>query len=268
MTILKSGSTGAEVRELQRLLAGRGFAAPDTGEYDAATVAAVRAAQARFSLVVDGMAGPKTVQALAVGIRQPGHLSAADLQRAADTLGVPVAAVRAVNEVESLGSGFLPDGRPVILFERHVMYRQLMAAEKDADALAVRYPNIVNPGRGGYVGKAGEHTRLAQAIAIDRSCAFASASWGLFQIMGYHSERMGYPDVAAFVAAMQRDEGAQLDAFVRFVSTDPALHKALAGGRWSTFAALYNGPAYKDNLYDVKLARAFARYQAEGKEAA
>ncbi|MCF1444640.1 N-acetylmuramidase domain-containing protein [Ralstonia nicotianae] len=268
MTILKPGSTGAEVRELQRLLAGRGFSAADTGEYDAATAAAVRAAQACFDLVVDGIAGPKTVQALRVGARQPGHLTAADLQRAAGTLGVPLEAVRAVNEVESRGRGFLPDGRPVILFERHVMYRQLREADQDADALAARYPNIVNLSRGGYVGKAGEHMRLAQAIAIDRDCALASASWGLFQVMGYHWERLGYPSVQAFADAMQSGEGAQLDAFVRFVTSDPALHKALTGGKWSAFAALYNGPAYKDNLYDVKLARAFARYQAEEREAA
>ncbi|AMP37453.1 N-acetylmuramidase domain-containing protein [Ralstonia solanacearum] len=266
--ILRPGDLGAEVRELQHLLIGRGIAAPDTGEYDAATVAAVRVAQARFGLVVDGIAGPKTVLALRAGSRQPGHLTAADLQRAADALRVPVAAVRAVNEVESLGSGFLPDGRPVILFERHIMYRQLKAAKKSASALAARYPNIVNTVRGGYVGKAAEYLRLAQAKAIDVECALASASWGLFQIMGFHSERLGYPSVQAFADAMQSGEGAQLDAFVRFVSTDPALHKALMGGKWSALAALYNGPAYKDNLYDVKLARAFARYQAEEREAA
>lgn len=109
----------------------------------------------------------------------------------------------------------------MILFERHVMYRQLREADQDADALAARYPNIVNPSRGGYVGKAGEHMRLAQAIAIDRDCALASASWGLFQVMGYHWERLGYPSVQAFADAMQSGEGAQLDAFVRFVTSDP-----------------------------------------------
>ncbi len=181
---------------------------------------------------------------------------------------MPVAAVRAVNEVESLGAGFLADGRPVILFERHIMYRQLRQADRDADALARQFPNIVSPQRGGYVGKAGEHMRLTQAIAIDRDCALASASWGLFQVMGYHWERLVYPSVDAFADAMTSGEGAQLDAFVLFVSADPALHKALAGGKWSTFAALYNGPSYKDNLYDVKLARAFARYQTEGRVAA
>ena len=51
MTVLKQGSLGAEVRELQRLLAVKGLNVPDTGEYGPETAAAVRAAQARFGLV-------------------------------------------------------------------------------------------------------------------------------------------------------------------------------------------------------------------------
>lgn len=263
MTALRRGDVGAQVRELQRLLRRRGAAIELTAEYDAATLAAVRAAQARYGLVVDGIAGPKTLAALQLDGKAPGHLAAADLVRAADALGVPVAAVRAVNEVESLGGGFLPDGRPKILFERHVMYRQLRDADQDADALARRYPNIVNPKRGGYAGGASEHMRLSAAAEIDRACALASASWGLFQIMGYHWQRLGYVSIEAFVDAMRSGEAAHLDAFVRFVMADPALLRALRGQKWGTFANLFNGPAYKDNLYDVKLARAFARYQAE-----
>ncbi|MHA2903701.1 N-acetylmuramidase domain-containing protein [Ralstonia mannitolilytica] len=130
--------------------------------------------------------------ALQAGARDVRHLTAAHLQAAAEALDVPVAAVRAVNEVESLGSGFLPDGRPVILFERHIMYRQLKRAGKDADALAQQFPNLVNPKRGGYVGNAGEHMRLARAVQIDEDCALASASWGAFQVMGFHWKLLDY----------------------------------------------------------------------------
>ena len=263
MTILRLGDIGAGVRELQRLLIATGFNAPDSSAYCDDTTAAVRAAQKRFGLVVDGIAGPKTMAALQAGLRNPRHLTAADLQAAADTLKVPLAAVRAVNEVESRGSGFLSDGRPVILFERHVMYSQLKKAGKDADALARQYPNVVNKQPGGYLGMAGEYMRLAQAIQIDETCALSSASWGLFQIMGYHANRLDYQDVQAFVAAMRTSEAAQLDAFVRFIAADPTLRKALAGGKWAAFAAGYNGPAYRATLYDVKLERAYERYQAE-----
>lgn len=268
MTILRPGDVGADVRELQRLLRVRGARLEMTGDFDTATLAAVRAAQARYGLVVDGIAGPKTLLALQRDTRQPAHLTAADLQRAADMLEVPLAAVRAVNEVESRGSGFLADGRPVILFERHIMFRQLKAAGRDADALARQYPNLVNPARGGYAGGAAEHMRLARAADIDEACALAAASWGLFQVMGYHWERLGYLSVQAFASCMRESEAAQLDAFVQFILTDPALHKALKARRWPTFASLYNGPAYRENLYDVKLARVFARYDAEEKEPA
>ncbi|TPQ33423.1 N-acetylmuramidase domain-containing protein [Cupriavidus pinatubonensis] len=268
MTILRRGDVGAEVRELQRLLRLRGASLDLSAEYEDSTLAAVRSAQERYGLVVDGVAGPKTLFALQVNGKQPTHLGMADLRRAADELAVPLAAVRAVNEVESRGTGFLADGRPVILFERHIMYRQLRSARLDADGLARQFPNVVNPVRGGYVGGTGEHMRLAAAWRLDSACALASASWGLFQVMGYHWELLGFASVEDFADAMRLNEAAQLDAFVRFILADPALHRALKASQWGTFARFYNGPAYKENLYDVKLARAFARYQLDEKEAA
>lgn len=268
MTILRRGDVGAEVRELQRLLRLRGAALDMTADFDDATLAAVRAAQARYGLVVDGVAGPKTLLTLQIDGKQPAHLGAADLRRAAETLDVPLAAVRAVNEVESRGNGFLADGRPVILFERHIMYKQLGAAGLDAYSLARQYPNLVNPLRGGYAGGAGEHMRLNAACQIDAACALASASWGLFQIMGFQWEMLGFACVQDFTDAMRLSEAAQLDAFVRFILADATLQRALKARQWGTFARLYNGPAYKDNLYDVKLARACARYEAEDQVAA
>src|SRR5215471_625131 len=46
-----------------------------------------------------------------------------DFVRAAKALDISVAAVRAVAEIEAAGRGFLPDGRPQILFESHVFGR-------------------------------------------------------------------------------------------------------------------------------------------------
>ena len=44
------------------------------------------------------------------------------------------------------------------------------------------------------------------------------------------------------------------------VEAEPALHKAIKARKWVDVASLYNGPAYKANLYDIKLARAYDRY--------
>lgn len=259
---MRKGDVGAEVHELQRLLATVGLPVECDGWFGDETESAVIAFQQRVGLVVDGIAGGKTLLLLRSGDRQPHLLTQRAIEQAAARLGVSVAAVLAVNEVESSGSGFLPDGRPKILFERHVMYKRLAAAGMDAAALAARYPNLVNPQRGGYAGGAAEHARLASATTIDRACAMESCSWGQYQIMGYHWQALGHPSVEDFVAAMTRSENEQLAAFAAFIEADPAMHKALKGRRWTEFARIYNGPAYKENLYDVKLSRAYARHSA------
>jgi hypothetical protein len=261
---MRKGDTGAAVRELQQQLCAAGFAVEKDGWFGEATEAAVLAFQRASGLVADGVAGPKTLDTLRLGLRPSRLLGQADIDRAAEDLGVAVAAIMAVNEVESLGRGFLPDGRPVILFERHVMHRLLDEAGQDADALAASFPNIVYPKRGGYAGGVAEHARLATASGIDRACALQSASWGQYQIMGFRWQTCGYDSVEAFVEAMRGGEAAHLDAFVRFVAADPALHKALKSRKWAEFAKLYNGPAYRENLYDQRLARAYARYSGAG----
>lgn len=264
--MLKIGSTGLDVRRLQLLLNENGARVVVDGWFGESTRAAVITAQQRLGLVVDGVAGPKTISALQARSRPAKLLGLGDLARAALRLDVPLAAIRAVNQVESRGAGMFEDGRPVILFERHIMYRQLNERRLDADRYAKTAPAVVNPQRGGYVGGTAEHRRLQLAIDIHHDSAIESASWGLFQIMGYHWQGLGYASPAEFAALMARSEADQLDAFIRFVEASPALLKALRAGKWETFAAGYNGPAYKENLYDIKLARAFERYREEESE--
>lgn len=260
--ILREGDHGAAVHALQIALKKYDATLEADGWFGEKTTTAVMHVQHEFGLVVDGIVGTKTQQALANGTRTHGHLTAADLAAAADKLGVELAIVCAVNEVESKGCGFLPDGRVLILYERHIMYREVGAAKLDAPSLAKRYPNLVNPERGGYVGGAGEHSRLANACTIHRASAFASASWGAFQIMGFHWKALGYTSAEAFADVMRTGEAAQLDAFVRFVMNDATLLKAMKAKKWATFAEIYNGQNYAANLYDVKLERAYGKYKA------
>lgn len=260
---MHSETIGSEVAQLQRLLIDAGFKVDADGWYGPETEAAVRQFQQRAGLVADGLAGPKTLASLRSRERDGKLLSENDLERAAERLGVQLAAIKAVNTVESRGRGFLDDGRPVILYERHIAYRRKKEIGDDADALAARYPNVINPARGGYAGGSAEWSRLATSRQVLNSffgIPEESCSWGQFQIMGYHWKALGYNSVDVFVAAMSKSEAAQLDAFCRFIEAEPALLKALNGRKWADFARLYNGPAYKENLYDVKLARAFERY--------
>lgn len=251
---LRPGATGEPVRALQQAL---GIAAD--GAYGPDTAAAVRRFQQRAGLAVDGVAGPATLAA--VRTQQRGRLTAADIAAIAAELEVAPAAVRAVVDVESRGAGFLADSRPVILFERHIMRRRLAATGRDADLLARHLPDIINSTPGGYHGGAAEHDRLYLARQIDPACAIESASWGLFQIMGFHWQALGYASALDFEARMTHAEADQLEAFARFIRINPALHAALKRRDWAAFAAGYNGPAYARNQYDTKLAAAYARHQ-------
>ncbi|MYM70528.1 DUF3380 domain-containing protein [Pseudoduganella sp. FT55W] len=265
--LYKFGDHGAEVENLQKRLTSSGHPVPVTGYFDHGTEAAVMAVQKAKGLVVDGIAGPKTFIALR-GVTLPHHLTDADLVNAAELLGVQVAAVRAVNEVESVGQGMLPDGRPKILFERHVFWKRLEAHGIDPAPIAAHKPALVSQERGGYQGGAAEYMRLAGAMLICEAAAYEACSWGAFQIMGYHWKDLGYESLAEFVAAMEESEAEQLGAFVRFIAQDAALLAALKARKWSTFAKLYNGPDYARNLYDAKLAQAYTKYSQAEKAAA
>ena len=268
-TTLRHGDRSQAVRTLQKNLNSHGAKLVVDGDYGDATETAVRAYQVKAGLVADGIAGTKTQTSLAGGDCAQ-LLRNNDLVKAAERLDVPLASIYAVNEVESNGKGFLDNGKPAILFERHIMYRQLATPrhegddlaelKRQADQLATANPALVNPSPGGYVGGTAEHQRLSMARLIDDTAALESASWGAFQIMGFHWKRLGYASVQDFVAAMSAGESQQFDAFTRFIETDPALHKALKARKWADFAKLYNGPNYQRNLYDTKLQRAYERH--------
>lgn len=186
-------------------------------------------------------------------------LTPADYVSAAQSLGVSVAAIRAVADVESRGDGFMSNGHPVILFERHVMYRQLRAkfGLDYADQMARAHPDIVNTTSGGYGKESEQPKRMERAAAIDRECALNSASWGIFQLMGYHWRTLGYATQQTFINAMYRNEAGQLHAFCRFIKVDPALHQALKNNDWERFARIYNGPAYAAHNYHGRIAAAY-----------
>ncbi|WP_426770837.1 N-acetylmuramidase domain-containing protein, partial [Pseudomonas aeruginosa] len=79
--------------------------------------------------------------------------------------------------------------------ERHWMFK-LLKRKLGRDP---EINDVCNPKAGGYLGGQAEHERLDKAVKMDRDCALQSASWGLFQIMGFHWEALGYASVQAFV---------------------------------------------------------------------
>lgn len=261
---LKIGCTGADVSDLQRKLKSLGYQIGIDGWFGDETEKAVIDFQQKNHLPAVGEVGPRTEFALK-GRENTKTLNESDLIKAAELLGVPVAEVATVAQVESSGHGFDATDKPAILFERHVFYKQLIKngkSEADVARLAERMSNIVNQKRGGYVGGINEQGRFSSACQIDETSAIESCSWGMFQIMGYHWARLGYTDAHDFQLHMQESEGEQLRAFCKFIITDEKLHQALKNQNWTEFAEIYNGPAFKENIYDVKLARAFEKLSA------
>lgn len=183
-----------------------------------------------------------------------------DYTQAANLLNLEVAVIRAVVEVEAAGSGFLPDGRPKILFERHWFFKltPLPVSQTRSD--------LSNPKPGGYLGGIREWDRLNDALNLDRIPALKSASWGLGQVMGFNYKLAGYSDVEEFVNAMHISEGKHLQAMMNFIKSQN-LDKALRSRDWVAFARGYNGPAFARNQYDKKLAAAYAKYAAVPKSA-
>ncbi|PSJ48898.1 peptidoglycan-binding domain-containing protein, partial [Pseudaminobacter soli (ex Li et al. 2025)] len=63
--MLRMGSQGAKVRELQGLLVRAGYPVKVDGDYGPTTKKAVMAFQKARGLTIDGVAGPETMRALA-----------------------------------------------------------------------------------------------------------------------------------------------------------------------------------------------------------
>ena len=174
--------------------------------------------------------------------------------------------IRAVVQVEAAGSGFDRLGRPKMLFEPHVFWRELGELKRrraEAQGLAYRKWRSGNYPRDSY-------PRLLAAIAIDRPAALRSASWGLGQIMGFNCKLAGYATAEAMVEAFLEDEEKHLEAMLNFIVSaglDDELRAIAALGRastpadWAPFALGYNGSGFRTHGYHIKLAEAHARWK-------
>jgi hypothetical protein len=192
----------------------------------------------------------------------------------AKDLGIPVAAIKAVAEVEGTGHG-LWNGKPVILFEPHIFWDQLKKHGVDPYTLSItHYPgttrkvpnmavrDILYPTWGERPYPSGQALRWAQvdrAAQIHREAALMSCSWGMFQIMAFNYAATGCSTLQEFINRMYKSEDDQLDLFANYITSEN-LVKFLRIKAWANFARLYNGPSFKRNNYDVNLERAFIKY--------
>lgn len=225
--------------------------------------AAIKEYQKSHGLKADGIVGYNTKLSLLVDDRNKYHYSPTvsdfDYNLFSELLNVSPKAIKAVVKVESNGHGFLKSGKPVILFEPHIFYRELkneninpepLMSEENKDLLSKTWNKAL------YKGGEKEWDKLNRAERISKSAAIKSASWGLFQIMGFNYKSCGCSSLNEFYTKMCIDEFNQFILFIGFIKNQNLI-QYLQTYNWSEFAKRYNGPGYKQNQYDTKLYNAF-----------
>lgn len=241
------------------------------------TRAAIRAFQHQHGLVEDGFAGPITLVVMfppivtepvpvdPVGTFYKGaakRLEPGDVARVANAIDVEPAAFAAVIKVESAGMGFDLNDRVLFLYEPHIAYRLSEGSVRSAlVAAGVAYRR---QGTKPYPRKSSDRVKQLEACIElgSEELAADSASWGLGQIMGFNAKVVGYMTAVAMVRAFAADEENQIAAMAAFILNNQSLHLSLKRHDWASFAAGWNGAAYRINNYDGKLAAAFAQYRA------
>lgn len=185
------------------------------------------------------------------------RLSEAGYTQAARDLGCEVAAIKALVEVEASGRGFDAENRPKALFEPHKFYRHLGpgSARDKAVLQKLAYPKW-KPGN--YPrGADGVYDQLRRACAINEDAALKATSWGLGQVLGEYFDDAGFASVQDFVRANLESEDRQLAIMCDLLQAWGYADE-LARLDWAGVARGWNGPRYRENAYDAKLARAYA----------
>lgn len=262
MKTLKLYSKGTEVIYLQQLLRKKGYLIIDDGDFGKLTLDAVIDFQQSCGLVADGIVGKNTWVKLLDKNEPKECLTELDYIECAQLLGVDVAIIKAIKDVESGNiGGFFKSGYPTILFEGHVFWNELKKRNKNPELFVKGNEDILYPKwtKKYYLSEEGEVSRLNKAMKIDKIAALSSASWGMFQIMGFNYKSCNCHDIDEFVAKMKSSYKEQLKLFVYFIINND-LAKYLRNKDWTGFARKYNGPAYEQNQYDKKLENAYKKH--------
>ncbi len=192
-------------------------------------------------------------------------LRAEDLARAADSLGVDIASIKAVIDVEAGVNhrGIWEAGKPLVAFSASLFRSQAQKRGIDVGKYASAYPDVFAAPKikkyGSY--EAAQYERLQQAMAIDSVAAISSTYWGMFQIMGENWKFCGCRSIDEFVRRMSASEREQLDMFVAFLRST-GMDQYLRDRQWAKFARRYNGPSYARRGYHTKLEQAYRKHSA------
>ncbi len=223
---------------------------------DAGTAAPDSAAAARHAHV---SAPVDSVEAREEASTRYSGLTDKDFRKVADELGVEVAAIRAVVDIEAGKSmkGFWAPGVPVINFDSK-MYAGFKGKVSCAGC-----SDTVPSGLKGYALQ--EWTQLVKARKANRDAANLGTFWGMFQIGGFNYSKCGCATIEEFVRLMSYSELEQLELFAAFI-TNSGMLPDLQKRDWAAFARKYNGASYARRGYHRRMAEAYARYKKAEKQ--
>ncbi len=191
-----------------------------------------------------------------------------DLPRLGHMIGVGEDELHAIIDTESRGTGFDRQGRPKILFEPHVFYRNLSGTKR---ARAVKAGLAYQKwGTKPYGKESAQYGKLLQAIAIDETAALKACSWGLLQVLAENHKEAGYATPQAMVLDFLDDEEKHLEAAVRFMEKSgigaelrklAKLNRAITAEEAVPVVEKYNGPGFRKNDYHTKFAKNYNRWR-------
>lgn len=185
-------------------------------------------------------------------------LTDADFKIIAKELGVEVAAIKAVVEIEAGPgmNGFWAPGVPIINFDRSMYNRFCSKAQCKKGAKGAKVPD----GLKGYPLK--EWTQLVNARKQNEQGANLGTFWGMFQIGGFNYKTCGCSSIEEFVRLMSHSELEQLELFAAFI-TNSGMVPDLKKRNWAGFARKYNGTSYAKKGYHTRMATAYKKYKSQ-----
>lgn len=188
-------------------------------------------------------------------------ISESQFERSAAVIGCEVAVIKAVAKVESNGAGFDATGKLKILFEPHVFWKQLVENKYNPEQFVKGNEDILckayRQDHGAYNI---QWQKLNRAMKIQESCALKSASYGMFQIMGFNHAAAGFENVYSMINSFTISEDEQLKGFTTFIVTNKWT-TYLREKNFASFARKYNGPAYAKNAYDTKMEKYYLQFK-------
>lgn len=187
------------------------------------------------------------------------RLTEEDYEEVAKELGVEVATIKAVVEIEAgrTHQGFSEPGKPIVNFDISMFRRHASKNGVNLSKYYKSHPQVFNRSR--RMSQAEVTRRLNAARSIDNKSAVEGTFWGMFQIGGFNWKKCGCSSIDEFVELMSRSERDQLELFARFIIST-GLVKHLQAKNWAAFARGYNGASYASRGYHTRMAAAYKRY--------